>query len=148
LTADSFLVTRGAHVSGGLMELATSDNTDLSLQRATADIQSRTEFEVKAVSPVANPSSLEVTLEGAVFARSQVNQTIELYDYAAAAWEQVDTRAATRFTDSTVVVAATGDLSRFVEAGTMCIEARIRYQSLNPRQQFSSNTDQFIWTIQ
>jgi hypothetical protein len=88
-----------------------------------------------------------VTLEGAVFARSPVNQTIELYDYIAGVWEQVDTRAATRFSDSTVTVAATGDLSRFVEAGTMFIKARIRYQSTNPRQQFSSNTDLFIWTI-
>ncbi len=147
VSANSFMVSHGLHVSGGLMELAASDNADLSLQRATADIQSRTEFEAKGVSPMANPSSLEVTLEGAVFARSTVNQTIELYDYVTDAWEQVDTRPATRFTDSMVTVAATGDLSRFVEAGTMCMMARIRYQSPVARQQFSSNTDQFIWTI-
>ena len=144
---DSFSVTRGSYISGGTLELAESDNADVSIQRATSDIQSRTEFEVKAVSPNATPSSLEVALEGAVFARSTVNQTIELFDYAAGVWEQVDTRAATRFTDSTVTVNATGDLSRFVEAGTMCIQARIRYQSPIARQQFSSNTDQFIWTI-
>ncbi len=147
IVPDSLSVTRGTSVSGGVAELAESDNADLALQRATADIQSRTEFEVKSISPVATPASLEVTLEGAVFARSQVNQTIELFDYVAAAWEQVDTRAATRFMDSTVTIEATGDLSRFVEPGTMYIEARIRYQSTNPRQQFSSNTDQFIWTI-
>ena len=144
---DSFLVTRGIYVSGGVLELAASDNTDLSIRRATSDTLSRTEFEVKEVSPVASPSSLEVTLEGSVFARTQVNQTIELFDYVANAWEQIDTRAATRFTDSAVTVAATGDLSRFVEAGTMCIQARIRYQSPVARQQFSSNTDQFFWTI-
>ena len=79
-------------------------------------------IEVKGFSPVASPSSLEVTLEGSVFARSQVYQTIELYDYVAGVWEQVDARAATRFTDSTVTLAATGDLSRFVEGGTMFIE--------------------------
>jgi hypothetical protein len=144
---DSYLVTRGEHVSGGIPELAASDNQDLSLRRLTIDIQSRTEFSVNAISPTATPSSLEVTLEGSVFARSTVNQTIELYDYVAAAWEQVDTRAATRFTDSTVTVAASGDLSRFVQPGTMCVEARIRYQSPSARQQFSSNTDQFLWTI-
>ncbi len=144
---DSFLVTRGVHVSGGVLELAASDNTDLSIRRATSDTLSRTEFEVKEVSPVASPTSLEVTLEGSVFARTQVNQTIELFDYVANAWEQIDVRAATRFTDSTVTVAATGDLSRFVEAGTLCMTARIRYQSPVARQQFSSNTDQFFWTI-
>jgi hypothetical protein len=145
--ADSFLVTRGQYVAGGLPEIAESDNADLLIRRATSDVQSRTEFEVKAVSPLAIPASMEVTLESAVFARSQVNQTIELYDYVTGAWEQVDTRAASRFTDSTVTVAATGDLSRFVEPGTMCMKARVRYQSPVARQLFSSNTDQFIWTI-
>ncbi len=143
----SFLVTRGTYASGGLPELTNSDNADLSIRRASADIQSRTEFEVKSFSTVANPSSMEVTLEGAVFARSQVNQIIELFNYLTQTWEQVDSRAASRLTDATVTVAATGNLARFVENGTRCIEARIRYQSVNPRQQFSSNTDQFFWTI-
>jgi hypothetical protein len=29
----------------------------------------------------------------------------------------------------------------------MCLKARIRYQSQAARQQFSSNTDLFIWSI-
>ena len=145
--ADTFNISRGTHVSGGVAELGNSDNADLSIQKATSDVQSQTEFEVKAVSPVASPSSLEVTLEGSVFARSQVDQTIELFDYVAGNWEHVDTRAATPFVDATITVSTTGDLSRFVEPGTFCIEARIRYQSPVSRQQFSSNTDQFIWVI-
>ena len=144
---ESVVVTRGTHVFGGIAELTESDNEDLTIQRAVSDIQSRTEFEVKAVSPVVSPSSLEVTLEGAVFARSTVEQSIELFDYDAGEWVEVDTTTANRFTDITVSAAASGDLSRFVEPGTQCIEARIRYQSLNPRQRFSSNTDQFFWTI-
>ena len=83
VTPDSFSVTHSSYVSGGVVELAASDNADLSLRRATAASESRTEFEVKAISPTASPSSLEVTLEGSVFARSQVNQTIELFDYVA-----------------------------------------------------------------
>lgn len=147
IAPDSFLVTRGTYVSGGVAELAASDNADLSIRRNSADIQSRTEFEIKAFSPFANPSSFEVKLEGSVFARSTVNQTIELFDYNAGGWELVDTRAANRFSDITVTVAATGNLSRFVEGGTNSIEARIRYSSTVARQQFSSNTDQFAWTI-
>ena len=127
-----------------------SDNSDLSLRRLSTDIQSRTEFEVKGISPIATPSSFEFKLEGAVFARSNVVQTIELYDYMAAAWELVDSRNAARSPapDLVVTVGATGDLSRFVEAGTRCVEARVRYRSDNPRQVFGSNTDQTIWTIQ
>ena len=144
---DSVSVTRGIHVAGGVSELAESDNADFSVKRSGSDLQSRTEFEVKSNCPTVNPSSMQTTLEGSVFARSEVTQTIELFDYAVNDWEQIDSRAATRFTDSSVTVAATGDLSRFVESGTMCIQARIRYQSPVARQQFSSNTDQFIWTI-
>ena len=97
LSPDSYLVTRGEYVSGGIPELADSDNLDLSLRRLTSDIQSRTEFTVKAVSPTASPTTLDVSLESAVFARSEVTQTIELYDYVAGVWEQIDTRAATQF---------------------------------------------------
>ncbi len=39
------------------------------------------------------------------------------------------------------------NLTSRVEVGTMSRKARIRYQSAVARQQFSSNTDQFIWTI-
>ncbi len=39
VTPDSFSVTRGSYVSGGVVELAASDNADLSLRRATADIR-------------------------------------------------------------------------------------------------------------
>ncbi len=147
---DTFTVTRGNYVSGNATDLTSSDNSDLSLRRSNSDIQSRTEFEVKGISLVAAPSSLEFTLEGAVFARSNVVQTIELFDYTAAAWELVDTRNAARSPspDSVVTVAATGDLSRFVEPATMCVEARVRYQSNSPRQRFASNTDQTVWMIE
>lgn len=93
-------MTRGSFVSGGVAELAVSDNADLSLRRLVSDIQSRTEFTVKAVSQSASPTTLEVTLESAVFARSEVIQTIELYNYVSGAWEQVDSRNAARFTDA------------------------------------------------
>ncbi len=147
VTPDSVIVTRGTPNAGGVFELSSSDNLDLSIRRAAADIQSRTEFEVKGVSPVPLPSTLDVTVEGSVFARSTVNQAIELFDYVAGGWEVIDTRAAARFNDATVKISATGDVTRFVETGTRCMQGRVRYLSLNPRQQFTSNTDQFIWEI-
>ena len=144
---ETLTITRGAHSTGGVGELAEGDDVDLIIRRAQSDIQARTEFEVKSVSPFASPSALEVTLEGAVFSRSPITQSIELYDYRANAWEMVDARIARRFSDSIVTVSASGDVSRFVETGTRCMEARIRYQSDVARSNFSSNTDQFIWTI-
>jgi choice-of-anchor B domain-containing protein len=148
VTPDSVLVTRGTFVAGGVGELAASDNADFQLIRSASDIQSRTEFEISAVSPTASPSLFEIELEGSVFARSTVNQTIELFNYSTGEWEAIDTRAASRFSDASIVVSPTGDLSRFVEAGSLAIRARVRYQSPAARQQFASNTDLFTWTVQ
>ena len=92
-------------------------------------------------------NEIEITLEGAVFARSLVNQTVFLFNYDTDDWEQVDSRPANRFSDATANFSVTGDVSRFVQPGTNQIEARVLYQSANPRQRFSSNTDFFSWTI-
>ncbi|MEM7455786.1 MAG: hypothetical protein AAF456_15645, partial [Planctomycetota bacterium] len=147
VTPTTVIVTKGTYVSGGSSDLGTSDNSDFSVARSSTDVQSRTEFELMAASPTANPSEMEVTLEGSVFARSTVNQTIELFNYNTSSWEQVFTGEANRFSDTTVTVEITGDLSRFVDGGSNNIEARVRYQSPAGRQNFTSNTDQFIWTI-
>jgi hypothetical protein len=144
---DSFEVTRGTFVSGGVAELANSDDSDLWLRRSTTDTQSRIEFEVSAVSPVANPSSLAVVLEGSVLARSPVIQTIELFDFNTGSWELVDSREASRMTDSTVEVEVADNTSRFVEVDTLQMKARIHFQSTTPRQRFASYTDQFAWTL-
>ena len=77
-----------------------------------------------------------------------MTQTIELFNYTDGVWEEVDSQNASRFTDATVTVEATGDVSRFVETGTDCILARVRYQSGNARQKFSANMDQISWTVE
>lgn len=149
VTSASFEVTAGNFVSGGIKELAQSDNADLSARRSSTDIQSRVFFEVEGTSPTETPSALSITLEASVFARTNVFQSVDLWDFTASSWEEVDSRNAARFADSTANVDATGDLSRFVEAGTGLMRARIRYQSDgNPRQQFSANVDFWSWTIQ
>lgn len=149
IAPSSLEITRGQYFSGKERHLVESDDGDLSIRRSNSDIQSRTEFVVKATSPIESPTNFEFTLEGNVIARSNVVQTIELFDFASGIWEEVDSRNAARVPSPDIVVSASpaGDLSRFVEPGTLCIEARIRYQSDNPRQRFASATDQAIWTI-
>ncbi len=145
---NSVTPTRGLFVSGNAGSLAQSDNVDYVMRRAVNDTQSVTQFEVEGTSPERSPFSMEVTLEGAVFARSTVVQTIELWNDRLGSWELIDTRNASNMIDSTVVVNPTGDLSRFVEQTNRILRARIRFQSLNPRQRFSSNTDLFTWSIE
>jgi hypothetical protein len=146
-------VTGGIHVTGDEASLARSDDEDFAVRRSPLDVQApHIEFVVMGTSPTPDPTSFAVTLEGAVFARSPVIQTIELYDFDAAAWVLVDTREATKFVDSTVTVTmqpgiTAPDFSRFVGRKSNYVEARIRYQSLNPRQNFVSFTDHFVWMI-
>ena len=80
-----------------------------------------------------------------MFARVPITQTIELFDYDVGDWEVIDSRTAPRFNDLTVTIELTGDLSRFVEPGTRCMEARIRFRGATQRAQFRSNTDRAIW---
>lgn len=151
---DSVEVTRGVLVSGGLSELETSDDVDYQVRIAALDSQSRTEFQVKGVSPVANPTLLGVTLEGALdigrdalSKPSSFGQVIEFYNYDDDVWEVIDSRPPNiRRDGDPVVVDATGDLSRFVEDDTLCIEARVRFTSSSPKS-IRSETDQFIWRV-
>lgn len=148
VAATNLNVTRGNFISGGTPELMFSDNLDLRIVRSNTDIQSRTEFELTANSPTANPTTMQVQLEGSVFSRTRVDQIIELFNFRTNGWEEVDSRAASRFADSVTTIELEQPLSRFVEPGTNNIDARIRFFSPNPRQVFTSNTDQFIWLIQ
>ncbi|MEM7456795.1 MAG: hypothetical protein AAF456_20800 [Planctomycetota bacterium] len=144
-TPDAYILNAGVLSSGDVSNLQASDNSDLSLSRNPFQISSIVEFECKGNSSDPAPTSLTFRLESSVFARSTVTQTIWLYDYDTDTWEIVDSRNAARFADQTVDVAAAGDLSRFVEPGTGCIEARIRYRSLVARQNFSANVDHVLW---
>lgn len=148
VTPNSMTVVRGNHAAGTAANLVASDNQDVSIQRRNTDIQSRTLLEVSGTSPTPNPNSIKVTLEGSVFARTTVTQIVQLYNYNNDSWEIVDSRNARRLIDSVVEISPNGDVSRFVQTGSREMKARILYRSSNARQQFSSNTDQFLWTVE
>lgn len=145
----SVAVTRGLVASGGLEQLEFSDNVDLSIFRDPSSVSSITEFTVNATSPTNNPVRFDVTLEGSVFARSNVVQTIAIYDFDTSAFEVVSTENASRSPnpDLTVTATGTGDLSRFVGPNNE-IQVRVKYHASANRAQFTSNTDQLYWTIQ
>ncbi|MEM7453714.1 MAG: VCBS repeat-containing protein [Planctomycetota bacterium] len=143
-----FAVTRGELGSEGLIELGVSDDDGFILVRENIDPQPRTTVELKGISPVAVPQSLEFTLESFVFSRVGVTQSVEMFNYDTSSWEQVDTRPAARFQDEVLTLTIAGDTSRFVEPGTLCIEARVDFRAANPRAKFSSSMDHFFWLIQ
>ena len=147
IPGESVSVTGGVLTSGNVADLADSDNSDFSIRRSRSDASPRTEMVITATSPVPLPVRFEVQIESSVFARTTVNQEIELFNYISGSWEQVHQQVAAKFSDETTEISTTGDLSRFVEPGTRRIQARVRFESVVPRQNFTSNTDLFLWTI-
>ena len=137
-------------LGGGIVEyFSISDNMDVSVRRNPAGLDSVVEFEVQTLSPVEtdNVTALEFEYEASVFARGMVTQTISLYDYVAGSFEEVDSRAASRFNDSTVIVTPGGDASRFVEPGTDRMTAKLRYVGAAARLVFAANADYAVWRV-
>ena len=147
ITPSEFTVTRGLLSGGTLGSLQSSDNEDVSVRRAAADIQARTEFEATGTSPSESLASLEIELEGSVFARNMVTQTIEIFDFESETWIEVDSRQAMRFSDSTTRVELTGDLAKYIHPTSLELKCRIRYESNSARQQFASNSDKLAWIV-
>ena len=147
VVGDSVNVARGQFVSGTPSELGSSDNADFVARRSNSDISSRVFLEVTATSPTTSPALMDLTFEAAIFARSTVVQSIDLFNYDTNDWEEVDSRNAARFTDSVVSLELGSNGSRFIDATSSEMVARIRFQSANPRQKFTVNADHVMWTI-
>ena len=147
ITPNSFTVLAGQYAAGSEVDLATSDNVDLVVRRSHTDLQSRVEVEIEGKSPTV-PVSFGLKFEGSVFARGNVVQTIEWFNFDAGNWEVIDSRNASRFVDSVTEAIPTGDLYRFVKSGTGVTRARVRLVSNNPRQRFSANIDQMVWLVE
>ena len=144
---ESLEVTEGTLSGGGLNDLAASEDSDLSIQRDPFSVQSRTGIEVKATSTLQDPVQFEFHFEASYFGRSSVTQQIYFYNYNSDGYELVDTRPAQRLVDLAIQVSPGGDLSRFVQPGTGCVEARVELLSAQPRHRFTSNVDQAVWMI-
>lgn len=146
VVVDDVDVNAGVYRAGSVTDMVASDNVDLSYSRDRGSVSSSVSIEFKATANISNPSLMEVTFESSVFARNEVTQTLSLYDFQTSSWEVVDSRPASRFVDSTVVVNPTGDLSRFIDSSGG-IEALVEYQGDIPRLQFTASVDQFIWNL-
>ena len=145
--AETIDVTKGVVRSGDVGALSESDDVDLSVVRDSTLVQAEIELTAKGISFDQSPTSIRITLEASVFARGEINQTIELYNYDVGEFELVDSRAASRFSDQVTTVVPSGNASRFVEQGTGCVEARIRFSSSVNRAVFTANIDHLNWEV-
>lgn len=156
ITSDSFAVNTGSANSGGLPELADSDDQYVVLDPEFLLFRYQLQFTVDATSPTDLPTALEFNYESKVFNFvGTVEQDIELYNYDTASFESVDNRLAA-VVDTVVTIDPGGDASRFVQAGTGAMQARISYENSLPFWVFSTENlylpyraraDHVFWSI-
>lgn len=112
-------------VSGGILELASSDDQRVNWRNANWYTGGRlspvAELEVVGTSSLQNPTSLTFELEAST--AGSFSQEIRLYDFVASQFVLVSTTNSTPF-DSTVVANAPNP-ARFVQAGTKQMKARV-----------------------
>jgi hypothetical protein len=146
---EDYSIVRGIWVSGDLEDLCESDDSRLVVQAGpTMDpTESPVWVMVEGTSPVSAPSELRFTLEARANTTG-LRQRIELYNYLTESWEEVDTRAATT-TDSVVVVAVSGDPSRFIEPGTLSMKAQLTWKNTAPVMlwPFAVGIDHTVWSV-
>ncbi len=156
LTPDSYTLVMGNHVSGTVADLAESDDQYLVLDPQFLSRRYQLAITIDATSPEQTPSGLRFSLESRVQnILGTVEQKIELFNFGSGQFESVDSRL-TSATDTLIEVTPGGDPTRFVQAATNAIRARVSYQNSLPFWVFSmqnlylpyrTKIDHIYWTI-
>ena len=134
--AESYSIIRGIHVSGDVADTWESDNSyfvvrpGITLNRTEAPVDMV--FESTALKDT--PSEFRFTLEAHVSIWG-MSQRIELFDFVAGSWEEVDVRMATT-TDSVVTIDVPANPERFVEPTTGVTRVRVSFKQAGPILQF------------
>jgi photosystem II stability/assembly factor-like uncharacterized protein len=143
----AYVLQPGIRVSGGLPELLQSDNAYLlaSPQYTIPRNMDPITLTLEATSPSANPAMIEFEVESRV--TSDVVIDIELWDFSQSKWVKLHSGAAP-LSDAKIGVVAPGSGSRWVEAGSRKLKARVLWR---PAPQAARNwldyLDQCIWKV-
>jgi len=130
--ASDFTIVRGELLGGGLSDLVSSDDSrlDVKVGFVLSSAEPPVWIVLDATAATASPSEFRFDLEAKVNAGG-LTQKIELYNFDTEEWELVDTRPAT-VSDSSVEIVASGDLTRFIEPGTLAVKAQLTWKAFGP----------------
>ena len=122
-------ISTGSLVSGELPEILDSDDQYLVIDPTFGPFRYQLAYTVDAISPTATSSTIEFNCESHTFnIVGTVEQKVELFNYLTGEFESIDTRLTTS-NDSMVSIIVNGNPSRFVEAGTGAMQARLSYEN-------------------
>jgi glucose/arabinose dehydrogenase len=143
----SWTVFRGVLVSGGLPQVVQSDDQRAVVGPGIVAISSESPVTLRfdATAPSQTPTTLRFFLE-AQASTAGLTQVLELWDYTANAWVQVDSRAASNNVDWRIVVTPSSP-ARFVQASTRAMRAQVRYYQSGPvtSSHWQARVDQAVW---
>jgi hypothetical protein len=142
-------VIRGFHVSGDIFDVTESDDSYLQYNPGFTlnPMEPPVWTEFQGTLPTDEPLTLAFLLEAHANTPGLV-QTIEIFNYDTNSYEEINLGLATT-SDSTVVVAAEGNVRRFVETDSANVRARIAWKapglvSLFP---WTVSMDQVAWLV-
>lgn len=145
----SFSMLRGIVLSGGLPELQNSDDQRLVMRPGIVFSTSEPPVQVvlESSAPAGTVSELHFLLEASTN-QASLSQKIELWNFTTSAYETLDTRAATTM-DSTTEVSIAANPTRFIEAGTGAMRAKVGYIATGPifSYPWQARIDQAAWAI-
>jgi choice-of-anchor B domain-containing protein len=149
ISPSAYHMDRGSVLAGNLDSIKTSDDSYMTLRPGATFSTSEAAIQlvVEQKAPSKTPRLLKFKLESHASV-SSLDQKIALYNFRTNSYENVDTRRATT-TDSTVEVAATGDLSRFVNQTDKGIRAKVSYKSTSAvfAWPYTASIDQIVWSV-
>lgn len=147
----SFSVTKGVQQGGTLADLFSSDDARIVIQQRPGFSASdpNAQLLVEGTAGVQQTGTLTFRFEGSSSGvpSNKMIQRIELFDFQANAWVQLDQRAPTT-TDSVIDVVVTQNAGRFIQSGTTLMRARISWfdrGAITPNWQ--ARIDQTVWKI-
>jgi len=122
----SFTQNLGTTVSGGLPDVATSNNKYLVGAPSATSTNPMTRYVFQGVAPTSGLAQLWVWFEASTTV-SGINQKVEFWDWISSVWVQADQRASTT-SDSTAYVKAPGDFTRYIQSGTGAVDVRVSFK--------------------
>ena len=150
VVATQLNILRGIQIGGKLADTEFSDDARIQFHPGLTlnSLEPPVWLEFQGTSPTDNPGTLKFTLEASANSVG-LGQKIELYDFAAGNYQEVDFRAAT-LADSVVEFTENDNAARFVEPGSGCVKARISWKAGGPVLLFpwTIGIDQVLWTVE
>jgi glucose/arabinose dehydrogenase len=126
VTPTAITMTRGFLLSGGVPELAQSDDQPAVFGTEFTNVRnvSSAIIQLDTTAPAQTATTLRFFLE-AQASPPGLTQIVEFWDWTTNSWVQIDSRTATT-TDSRVIITASNP-NRFIQGTTRAMRAQIRY---------------------